>query len=95
MKNKMTEAEIRAEVMAIDVDPHEGTRVPKSGNKKITPLNSVGSGIDENGFVYPQHNDGTFDLSDGVDIWDISASDDWMKTLDKKDKKIINKIVNN
>jgi len=36
MKNKLTEAEIRAEVMAIEPDPHEGTRVPRSGVDVLT-----------------------------------------------------------
>jgi len=53
----------------------------------ITELKSVGSGIDEAGFVYPQNIDGTFDTSDGVDIHDVD--DEWLNTLDDKDAVVV------
>lgn len=59
----------------------------KTEIKKITKLKSVGSGIDQAGFVYPQNIDGTFDISDGVDIHDVD--DEWLETLDDKDAVVV------
>jgi len=59
---------------------------------KITELNSVGSGLCDNGMVYPQLSNGEYDLDTGTHILDIDNTD-WFKSLDTNDEKIVNQYV--
>ena len=60
---------------------------------KIIALNSVGSGIDSsNGMVYPQFQNGEYDINNGIHLLDIDNKE-WFKTLDKKDEETINEYV--
>lgn len=63
-------------------------------NNKIIALNSVGCGIDKNGFVFPMLNNGKYDLEMETHILDIDNKE-WFKSLDKKDEEIINQYVKN
>lgn len=56
---------------------------------KYTKLNSVGTIIDQDGVTYPMYNDGTPDLDGAVELSDIDKDDDWYKSLDSKDKRVV------
>lgn len=53
----------------------------------ITKLNSVGCGIDETGEVYPQLQNGEYDLEMGNHISEID--NEWFEQLSEKDKEIV------
>lgn len=62
---------------------------------KIIALNSVGSGIDSsNGMVYPQFQNGGYDMDNGMNLLDINNKE-WFKALDEKDEETINEYVKN
>lgn len=54
----------------------------------IKKLNSVGCGIDKNGIVYPQLQNGEYDLEMGNHISEID--NEWFEQLSEQDKKIVN-----
>lgn len=54
-------------------------------------LNSVGCGIDENGIVYPQLQNGNYDLEMGNHISEID-NEEWFEQLNDNDKNIIKTI---
>lgn len=62
--------------------------------KNITELKSVGCGIDENGMVYPQFQNGEYDMDNGIHLLDMDNKE-WFETLDEKDEQIINQYVKN
>jgi len=55
----------------------------------ITPLDSVGSGIDlATGMVYPMMLDGTFCTDEGVSVHFNNCEQEWKDRLSDEDKKI-------
>ena len=53
----------------------------------INKLNSVGCGIDKDGIVYPQLQNGEYDLEMGNHISEID--NEWFEQLSEKDKEIV------
>lgn len=54
----------------------------------INKLNSVGYGIDEDGIVYPQLQNGEYDLENGNHYLEID-NEEWFLSLSEKDKETI------
>ncbi len=54
----------------------------------INKLNSVGCGIDEDGIVYPQLQNGEYDLDNGNHYLEID-NEEWFSSLSEKDKETI------
>ena len=54
----------------------------------INKLNSVGCGIDENGIIYPQLQNGEYDLDNGNHYLEID-NEEWFSSLSEKDKETI------
>jgi len=55
----------------------------------INKLNSVGCGIDKDGIVYPQLQNGEYDLEMGNHISEID-NEEWFEQLSEQDKEIVN-----
>jgi len=55
----------------------------------VTTLPSVGSALNNNGFIYPLNNNGSVDTFSGVELDD--ASDEWFTALSDADAAIVNK----
>ena len=54
----------------------------------MNKLNSVGCGIDKDGIVYPQLQNGEYDLEMGNHISEID--NEWFEQLSEQDKEIVN-----
>jgi len=63
-----------------------------SDNNKITTLESVGSGIDTTGMVFPQNTDDTFDLDNPISIFE--CTEEFITSLSREDKNEIIKVLN-
>jgi hypothetical protein len=48
-------------------------------------LESVSTGLDEDGMTYPMLSNGGYDYGDGIHIDDIEPDGDWMLALDEAD----------
>lgn len=68
------------------------TKKTMSDNNKITTLESVGSGIDNIGMVFPQNTDDTFDLEDPISIF--QCTEEFLTSLSKEDKDKIIDVLN-
>jgi len=55
----------------------------------INKLNSVGCGIDKDGIVYPQLQNGEYDLEMGNHISEID-NEEWFEQLSEQDKEVVN-----
>ena len=49
-------------------------------------LESVGTGIDQDGMTYPMLESGGYDYGNGIHLDDIEPDGDWMNALDEADK---------
>lgn len=67
------------------------TKTKENKMNKIMELNSVGCGIDETGMVYPQLQNGNYDLEMGNHISEID-NEEWFEQLNDNDKNIIKTI---
>ena len=63
-----------------------------SDNNKITTLESVGSGIDTTGMVFPQNTDDTFDLYNPISIFE--CTEEFLSSLSWEDKNKIIDLLN-
>jgi len=63
-----------------------------SDNNKITTLESVGSGIDTNGMVFPQNTDDTFDLDNPISIFE--CTEEFLTSLSRANKDKIIDVLN-
>ncbi len=63
-----------------------------SDNNKITTLESVGSGIHNNGMVFPQNADDTFDMEDPISIFE--CTEEFLTSLSREDKDKIIDVLN-
>lgn len=68
----------------------ELTKTKENKMNKIMELNSVGCGIDETGMVYPQFQNGEYDLDNGNHYLEIDNIE-WYQALSEKDLEIIYK----
>jgi hypothetical protein len=71
----------------------------KTINKMIvngfTPLNSVGSLLDEDtGTIYPQMIDGSPDWDDPISLYDDEVSSEWIESLSSEDYNICKPFLN-
>ena len=62
----------------------------EEANKLITPLKSVGCGIDKNGITYVMLTDGGYEYT-GWHI-DLIENEEWWEKLTDEDRKIIDEI---
>ena len=60
---------------------------------KYINLDSVGTVMDQDGITYPMFKGGKPDLDAPVPLSEIDLEDDWYLSLDKKDKKVVDQML--